>query len=162
LWITYKKKTGKKVGGIFLYKENKFLGGNVFTMSDDKLTVCYGIVERVKNPNWSYGAIIDYLCIKYAKEKGYNRIGFGQDNNLYGHHLSVGLLQYKLNLGLTPKIKDNATIYTTRLIKADKFKNEIVFLGMKNTRYVFYVLKKDKDGKELKLNTDIEIIEGNI
>lgn len=162
LWITYKKKTGKKVGGIFLYKENKFLGGNVFTMSDDKLTVCYGIVERVKNPYWSFGAIIDYLCIKYAKEKGYNRIGFGQDNNLYGHHLSVGLLQYKLNLGLTPKIKDNATIYTTRLIKADKFKNEIVFLGMKNTRYIFYVLKKDKDGKELKLNTDIEIIEGNI
>ena len=162
LWITYKKKTGKKVGGIFLYKDNKFLGGNVFTVSGDKLTVCYGVVERLKIPNWSFGAIIDFLCMKYAKEKGFKRIGFGQDNNLYGHHLSIGLLQYKLNLGLVPHIKDTGTVYTTRFITKDKFKNEIVFLGIKDKKNVFYILKKKSDSEVVKLNTDIEVVRDDI
>lgn len=157
-WMDYKLSMGKKVGGIFIYYKNKFLGGNVFIHTDDKFTVCYGVVEKVKQPNWSLGAIIDFLSIKYAWDLGYKRVGFGQDNNLYGYHLSVGLIQYKLNLGLIPSYKDTNKMYTTRFINTKKFSDCVVFLSIKDGKDVFYVLEKGKLVSHLKLNTSLEII----
>ncbi len=157
-WMDYKIKMGKKVGGIFLFYKGKFLGGNVFTRTDENFTVCYGIVEKIKFPNWSLGAIVDFLCIKYAIDEGCKRVGFGQDNNLYGYHLSTGLLQYKLNLGLTPYIKDNTKIYSTKFVNTDKLNNTIAFLGIKNGKNVFYVLEKTPGNEVLKLNTDLDVL----
>ncbi len=157
-WLTYKMKIGKKVGGIFLYKGKKFLGGNIFTYSDEKFSVGYGAVSKIKNPNWSLGAIADFLSAECAAKLCYKSISFGKDNNLYGYHLSTGLLQYKLNFGLVPSYKSTAEIYSTKIISADKFANSIAFLGVRNGKSVFYVLEKVSTSDDLKLNTDIEVI----
>ncbi len=156
-WLVYKKKMGKKAGGVFLYKDKKFIGGNIFICDDKSFTVGYGIVERLKSPNWSLGALADFLSLKTAQEMGYKRIGFGQDNNLYGHHLSVGLLQYKLNFGLEPWYKDTGIIYSTKFPDIDKLDLPLIFLGIKNKENVFYILQK-KGNEEIKLNTNIQII----
>lgn len=158
LWLDYKKIMGKNVGGIFLYKGKKLLGGNLFIKDETNITVCYGILEKIKEPNWSLGALTDFLCIKYAKELKYKRIGFGTDNNLYGYHLSTGLLQYKLNLGLIPYWKDTAEIYSTKFINVEKFAGTIAFLGIKEGKNIFYVLNKTEAENNLKLNTDMEMI----
>ena len=158
-WLVYKKKSGKKVSAIFLYKDNNFIGGNLILRNNEKFTVVYGIVEKIKTPNWSMGAIVDFLSIRYAKKLGLKRVGFGQDNNLYGYHLSRGLLQYKLNFGLSPSVKNKTQVYSTKFVSKDKFSDYIMFLGIKDDKNVFYVLSKKGLEKDLpKLNTDWEVI----
>jgi len=161
-WLSYKQKTGKKVGAVFLYKGKIFLGGNLFIYTDTGFTVAYGIVEKIKNPNWSLGAVVDFLSLKKGMEFGYKKIGFGQDNNLYGYHLSPGLLQYKLNFGLIPHAKDTTPIYSTKFINYKKFADTIAFLGIKDGENVFYVLKKKGTKEELELNTDLDVIQVRI
>ena len=156
-WLSYKKKMGKNIGGIFLFKDKKFIGGNIFISSDEKITVAYGVIDKLKNPNWSLGALVDYLSLKYASDHGFKRIGFGQDNNLYGHHLSSGLLQYKLNFGMLPGYKEKVEIFSTKFVKMEKFNDPVAFLGIKNNKKVFYILSRSKD-TDYKLNTDLEVI----
>ncbi len=157
-WLLYKTKAGKRVGGVFIYKGNKLLGGNIFIISETGFTITYGIVEKIKYPNWSLGAIADFISVRRAFEMGYKTVGFGQDNNLYGYHLSQGLLQYKLNFGLTPNYKDTDIIYTTKFIDYKKFKDSIIFLGIKDSKKIFYILKKisSKEVSQINLNTDLE------
>ena len=158
-WLLYRKKSGKKVSAIFLYKDKKFIGGNLILRNDEKFTVVYGIVEKLQTPNWSMGAIVDFLSIQFAKKLGHKRVGFGQDNNLYGYHLSRGLLQYKLNFGLLPSIKNKTNVYSTKFVNVEKFSDYIIFLGIKGDNNVFYVLSKKGLDKELpKLNTDWEVV----
>jgi hypothetical protein len=156
-WLSYKRKMGKKIGGIFLYKDKVFLGGNIFIYSDEKITVAYGVIEKLKVPNWSLGALVDYLSLKYASDHGYKRIGFGQDNNLYGYHLSSGLLQYKLNFGMLPGHKEKVQMYSTKFVRMEKFEDAAAFLGMKDKKNVFYVLS-GSENKDYFLNTDLEVI----
>lgn len=156
-WLTYKEKLGKKVSAVFIYKDKRFIGGNLIVRKDNKFTVVYGIVEKIKTPNWSMGAIVDYLSVDYAKKLGYKKVGFGQDNNLYGYHLSKGLLQYKLNFGLSPSIKEKTQIYATKILRSDKLTNGIMFFGLKGKDKVIYVLNKGAI-KEPVLNTDLPVI----
>jgi hypothetical protein len=133
-----------------------------------KITVAYGVVEKLKNPNWSLGALTDYLSLKYASDHGYKRIGFGQDNNLYGHHLSLGLLQYKLNFGMIPGYKEKVEIYSTKFVKMEKLDDPVAFFGIRDNKNVFYVLSKTKpflskpEDKDCYLNTDLEVIRINL
>jgi hypothetical protein len=160
-WFSYKKKMGKKVGGIFLFKDKRFLGGNIFIYSVDKINVVYGVVEKLKNPNWSLGALVDYLSLKYAADRGYQKIGWGQDNNLYGFHLSAGLLQYKLNFGMLPGYKSSSAIYTTKFLRTNKFDKTVIFMGIKSGKNVFYILS-DGSEEDLNLNTDLDVIRGRL
>ncbi|KKR10800.1 MAG: ATP-grasp domain protein [Candidatus Woesebacteria bacterium GW2011_GWA1_39_21] len=162
-WLYYKYKTGKRVGAIFLYKDRKLLGGNIFIYTDSGFTVGYGVVEKIESPNWSLGALVDFLSLQKGMQMGYKKIGFGQDNNLYGYHLSTGLLRYKLNFGLTPGYKETGKIYSTKFVKMDKFDDELIFFGLKDGKYVFYRLVTNDPStagrdKEQSLNTDLEVV----
>ncbi|KKQ48921.1 MAG: biotin carboxylase-like protein [Candidatus Woesebacteria bacterium GW2011_GWC1_38_13] len=158
-WLEEKKTEGKIPGGIFLYKGNRFIGGNIYVRSDNLFNVGFGACEKVENPNWGMGTIVDFLSAEQAKKLGYKKIRYGIDSNLYGHHLSTGLLKYKLNFGLDPVVNSKTQVYSTRFIRTDKFDDTVVFLGIKNNNYVFYVLQKNgSPDEDLKVRTDFEIV----
>lgn len=157
-WLDEKKREGKIPGGIFLYKGDKFIGGNIYIRSDNLFNVGFGACEKIESPNWGMGTIVDFLSAEQAKKLGYKKIRYGIDNNLYGHHLSTGLLKYKLNFGLVPVVNSKTQIYSTRFTNTDKFDNTIAFLGSKDCENVFYILKKQGIDDDLILNTDLQTI----
>ncbi|HLE48409.1 MAG TPA: ATP-grasp domain-containing protein [Patescibacteria group bacterium] len=160
-WLKEKKIKAKKTGAVFIYKGNTLLGGNLFIYGEESLLVGFGAVEKTDTPKWSLGAIVDFICVKHAMETGMKKVSFGIDTNLYGHHLSTGLLTYKLNFGLTPTYKETADLISTKFMNMNKFEDYICFLGIKDGKIVFYLIKTNDKSEPEKpiLNTNLEVIE---
>ncbi len=144
-WFDKKGVGDGKIGAILVYYNGKLIGGNIFTHGE-KFIVGYGIVERPDGVNWNLGALVDFECIKKAKELGYKVISFGKDTNLYGFHLSSGLFSYKARLGLNPEPIEKEGWVTTKFLSFDKFNFPVVFLakdeGDKN--YIQVLYKEEK------------------
>ena len=101
-WLQEKQEKGKKVGAIMAFKNHQLIGGDLFFEVAGRLSVGYGISEKIKGLAGGLGLLLDYCFMEYAQKEGYKEVSFGQDTNLYGHELSSGLLAYKTKLGFYP------------------------------------------------------------
>ncbi len=128
-WFEDKYKQGKEVGAVLAYKDGKLLGGNLLTTLTDVMVIGYGVAQRLPDLRGGLGLLLDYYSIEMALEQGFEQLSFGKDDNLYGAHLSVGLLKYKTKLWLTPKAANKTYWLTTFFKNFDKFENEIAFLA---------------------------------
>src|SRR6185369_7235513 len=120
-YLKDKKELGKITSGIFAYQNGKMVGGELFSDKNGILGIGYGIAERFDELNGGLTLLMDFEFIKYAQENGYKEISFGQDTNLYGHDLSIGLITYKAKLGFTPKLANKAYWFNTFFVNTEKF-----------------------------------------
>lgn len=141
-WHQDKLNQGKKVGATLIYWIDKLIAANLFTVTDEKLSVGYGATASIKLEKWNLGAYVDFKTLEFAKSIGYNTVSFGQDTNLYGHHLNPGLFSYKARLGLTPEPAKKADWITTKFVSFEAFGDEIVFLGKDKDMVITYLLSR--------------------
>ncbi len=127
-WLVKKQKEDKKVAGIFAYKENVLIGGDLVFEVNGRLGAGYGIAERQNSLRGGLGLLLDYFFLVRAQKKGFKEVSFGQDTNLYGADLSTGLFQYKSKLGFTPYPANKAYWTTTYFRNFERFSDLIIFL----------------------------------
>jgi len=120
-WFQDKIKKGKKVGGVFAEKDGDIVSGDIFFEINGRLSVGYGVGERLKELRGGLMVLTDFTFLNYAKENGFAEVSFGQDTNLYGSDLSIGLIAYKTKLGFSPVPANKTFWVTTNFYKLDKF-----------------------------------------
>lgn len=101
-----------EVGGTLIKKFNK----------SPKLSMSYGwMKDEARNAGLATYEV--RLLIDYATSNNYRYLSYGQDNNLYGGHLSVGLHHFKTYYGAKAKItasSDIKSIFITDKVNLDK------------------------------------------
>lgn len=156
-WLEKKEKRGKKVGGIFAFRNGKMIGGDLFFKVGNFLCVGYGVAERIPNLRGGLGLLLDYSSLVYAQKQGYDQISFGQDTNFYGFDLSSGLLLYKTKLGFSPFPATRTYWVTTYFLNFEKFKDSLMFFGGGKEKLKLYVLVRSRQEKpEIYLPEGIE------
>lgn len=128
-WLEKKREKGKKIGGVFAYRNNKMVGGELFSENKGRLGIGYGVAERLNELSGGLTLFMDYKFIEFAKENGYKEVSFGQDTNFYGYGLSKGLIAYKQKLGFYPVPANKTFWLTTYILKFDKFKDGICYFA---------------------------------
>ncbi len=86
---------------IYLKKDGKIIGGVVVKKMADYNSISYAATGR------EYRGIQFYLIqslMQKSIEEGFKTLSYAVDRNLYGHHLSPGLMQYKTRLGFNPRL----------------------------------------------------------
>lgn len=149
-WLDDKTQKGQYVIGVFLYKNGYLLGGNICTLLSNKLSIAYGLISEKFSSGINWGAILDFKTIEYGVQKERNIVSFGQDTNLYGYHLSPGLLSYKSRFGLLPKPQEKKGWVTTKFVSTEKFSDTVFFFSEKNGEFILTCLYKYEkpEGKE--------------
>lgn len=140
-WLANKIKGGKSVYGVLLYDDNGLIGGNLGTLTNEKMTVGYGALLPFDTKH-NLGAFIDFKCIEAGFNWGYKVVSFGQDTNLYGGHLSVGLLSHKARLGLTIEEKADKGFEQLETQELRLRTDTIMFLGKGKILYIIYKNEK--------------------
>lgn len=128
-WLSKREKKGKKLGAALAFQEGKIIGGNLFYQIRKTLSVAYGITERIPGLAGGLGLLLDYYSMVYAQALGCQAISLGQDTNLYGFHLSPGLLFYKVKLGFKPVPATKTGWATTYFLNFERFGEEVMFFG---------------------------------
>jgi hypothetical protein len=139
-WYQEKKGKNKELRAVFLYQDGAFIGGNICTIEADRLSVGYGVVEKREGTSYNMGAFVDFATLLFARELGKGIVSFGQDTNLYGFHLSLGLLSYKCRFGLTaePVLKNG--LVTTKFVHFEHLKDTIAFVSITDSKTTITVL----------------------
>ncbi|OGM33287.1 hypothetical protein A3D00_00165 [Candidatus Woesebacteria bacterium RIFCSPHIGHO2_02_FULL_38_9] len=148
-WLTKKRKKGKKTGAVLAVKENKIIGGDIFFEVNKILGVGYGIAEKIPELSGGLGLLLDYYFLEYAQSLGYKEVSFGQDTNLYGHDLSIGLLTYKSKLGLIPKPSLKTYWVSTYFLNFEKFEGPLMFFTGKNGNLELNIITDDGKVEEM-------------
>lgn len=146
-WLKNKKDKNKKVKGIFAYKDGKIIGGQLFTEAKGILGVSYSASEKIESLAGSLTLLMDYEFLVYAQKKGYKEVSFGQDTNLYGHDLSVGLINYKAKLGFIPHPANKTYYIDPYFFSFDKFDDPVVFFSGEE-ELTMNVIYDSEDAKE--------------
>jgi hypothetical protein len=141
-WLNEKIKKGKKVGAILAYKKGKIIGGDIFFEVYGVLSVGYGIASKEEELSGGLTLLLDYKFMDYAQTLGYREVSLGQDSNLYGFDLSIGLLAYKTKLGFTPLPGKKTYWVTTYFRNFAKF-GEKIMLFTNSEDYLSENLKLD-------------------
>ena len=132
-WLKEKQEKNIKVGAIMAYSGGKLIGGEVFTENKNKLSIGYGFSDRIENLRGDLMLLMDYKFIEYALSLKLSEISFGQDTNLYGTNLRVGLIMYKSKIGFSP-VPANKTIWVnTFVVNKENIKKDLMFFGCKNS-----------------------------
>lgn len=139
-WYADKRAQGKQVGAVFLHQDSIFIGGNICLIGPEKLSVGYGVVEKREGTSYNMGAFVDFATLQFARELGREVVSFGQDTNLYGFHLSVGLLSYKCRFGLTaePSLKNG--LVTTKFIHFEHLNDVVAFMSLNGNKTTISVI----------------------
>jgi hypothetical protein len=139
-WYANKKAQGKQVGAVFLYQDGTFIGGNICLVETEKLSVGYGVVEKRDGTSYNMGAFVDFATLQFARELGREVVSFGQDTNLYGFHLSVGLLSYKSRFGLTAEPSLKSGLFTTKFIHFEHLSEVVAFMTLNGNKTAISVI----------------------
>ncbi|MEO6729178.1 MAG: hypothetical protein ABIM99_04620 [Candidatus Dojkabacteria bacterium] len=99
--------------GIFLFEKNtnKIIGGTLVKKFNDssRLSMSYAWYrDDVRQAGGSTRIVTE--VIKYAIANEFKLVSFGQDSNLYGGHLPIGLMEFKKSWQTKPSITSNAEI----------------------------------------------------
>ncbi len=91
-----------------LFEGKKMLGGTIFTLRDDRLSIAY----RTYQSTWDFAThkcspalYAEYLITSVALEKGYTKLAHGIDFNPYGINSHIGVAIFKLSVGCCPDIE---------------------------------------------------------
>lgn len=147
-WLERKEKAGKQVGAVLASLSGKLIGGNLFFEVGGKLCAGYGVAKKIPELVGGLGLLLDYHFLRFAQEKGYKEVSFGQDTNLYGFDLSCGLLLYKAKLGFTPYPAAKTYWVSTFFRNLEKFAASVMFFGGSEEELIFYVIYKESPQKE--------------
>ena len=161
-WLKRKIEKGKKAGAIFAYRNGNIIGGNVFLEINKILGVGYGVSEKIPEFTGGLSLLLDYFFLEYAQKAGHFKVSFGQDTNLYGHDLSVGLLAYKAKLGFTPFKANKTYSVTTYFLNFEDFDDSIMFFSEKGNDLELNVITKERNEIELRAYLPQGIKRGNI
>lgn len=126
-WLNKKKNKEKKVGGVFAYRNNEMIGGELFFENNKRLGIGYGVAEKLNELSGGLTLLMDYKFLDFAKNKGYREVSFGQDTNFYGYDLSKGLVSYKQKLGFSPVPANKTFWLTTYILDFKKFESGIYY-----------------------------------
>lgn len=91
--------------GTFFYapESNELIGGAI--VKYDKKKGVAMIAYAAYNGNFSQAELsirTFYEVIEHSRQNGFHQISYGMDSNLFGEHLSMGLMEYKASLGFRP------------------------------------------------------------
>ena len=75
----------------------------------NKLSMSYGWTDE-ESKKLGIATYEVYILLEYCIEKSIGRFSYGQDDNLYGGHLSIGLHNFKTYFGATPRVTKSALI----------------------------------------------------
>ncbi|MBI4453193.1 HEAT repeat domain-containing protein, partial [Candidatus Woesearchaeota archaeon] len=92
---------------MYIKKNGKVIGGIIIGKSGGAYSVSYASTdsqERKQYRNMQFYLV--QRMIRRSIEEKKTILNYGIDTNLYGHHLSTGLMQSKLNAGFTPSSVD--------------------------------------------------------
>lgn len=149
-WLAKKIQKGITVGAVVVRQREKLIGGELFFVVNHRLSIGYGVAKRVDGLAGGLTLLMDYQFMNYAQKKGFNEISFGVDDNLYGAHLSVGLLAYKAKLGFTPQPAPK-TYWVSSFIQKpacrqagpEAFSDPVIFFGGTKKSLEMVVLSKE-------------------
>ena len=92
--------------GIYLKKDGKVIGGIVARKFSDHYSISYSATDtRIVRGIQSF---LVQTLMRQSIMEGLKRLNYGVDTNLYGHHLSTGLMQFKTGLGFQPQRSANS------------------------------------------------------
>lgn len=141
-WLKDKKDKGIIFGAVLAYREGKLIGGNLFHRIKDRLSLGYGVAERIEGLVGGLGLLLDYYSLLHAQKSGFRLISFGQDENFYGFHLSSGLFFYKAKLGLKPVPAYNTAWATTFFLNLAKFDEQLLFFVQEGEEFILNLIYK--------------------
>ena len=150
-WFSQKLKSGKKVGGVFAFKGKEMIGGDLFHLSNNRLSASFGVYEDLPTLAGSLGLIIDYQFLIEAQRQGYKEVSFGQDTNLYGFHLTSGLMFYKAKLGFSPVPAVKTEYTSTFFVNFTKFADPIMFFVKDGDGLKLIIITKESQTEEIYL-----------
>jgi len=89
--------------GIYLKKDGKVIGGVITSYAQGIYVIGYAATDRTAG----FKNLQFYLMqrvLRRSIEEGRPTLSYGIDTNLYGHHLSTGLMRAKISAGFTPHV----------------------------------------------------------
>ncbi|MHB8154750.1 MAG: ATP-binding protein [Candidatus Omnitrophota bacterium] len=90
--------------GVYLKKEGKLVGGIILKKLGSGYSISYAATDsEIRQEVRSMQFFLMQHMIQLSNEKRYTKLGYGVDTNLYGHHLSTGLMQAKIKSGFKPR-----------------------------------------------------------
>ncbi len=113
----FMKKTGRT--GIYLRQGKDIVAGVIIQKLFNVYSISFLAIDsqfRKTYHNYNVGFFLLREVIKKSMEKGHSRLLHGVDTNLYGHHLSIGLMLAKKRYGFLPH-----PIRETELMKITQF-----------------------------------------
>lgn len=90
--------------GVFAYRDSVCIGGTLVRDYGEYYALSYSAYPQFSRKELEVGLgvlLFDAIYQRSATEKR-PRVSYGRDTNVYGFHLSMGLLEYKLSIGCTP------------------------------------------------------------
>ena len=78
------------------------------------------------------------LLVEYALSKQKNTLSFGMDTNLYGGHLSTGLLYFKQRWGTNPIIPENLDGKTRQIVVSSSSEKDFSFFYLEDNNLKQY------------------------
>jgi len=118
---------------------NEIVGGTLVKKMKEKMSMSYGWANKEER-RLGIATHEVFILLDYAISKGYKKLSFGQDNNLYGGHLSLGLHHFKTYWNTKPKITVSSE------------KKGIVFNINSDKSFCFYLLNEDNSLYLKKIN----------
>lgn len=118
---------GFPIEAVSLYKGNTYLGGVIYRILDEQLTINYRTFLKEFDVKTPIGAsmIADYFVYKKAIELHKSTVSHGRDRNLYGLHSGLGLPLFKLHAGAKPKIRPSKDLVFYSRISNDFVGNTV-------------------------------------
>ncbi|MCW1930495.1 MAG: GNAT family N-acetyltransferase [Candidatus Kerfeldbacteria bacterium] len=105
---SYAELSDVPLSGVWAHRAGVFLGGTIVRDYGNYYALSYSAYPQFDRKELEVGLgvpLFDQVYQRSAAE-GRKRISYGMDTNMYGFHLSMGLLEYKLSIGCTPAPKD--------------------------------------------------------
>lgn len=90
--------------GVFAYRDSVCIGGTLVRDYSDYYALSYSAFPQFSRKELEVGLgvlLFDAIYQRSSVEKR-SRVSYGRDTNVYGFHLSAGLLEYKLSIGCVP------------------------------------------------------------
>jgi hypothetical protein len=88
--------------GLHLFDGEDLVAGVLVKSRPERCSVAYGAFDPVRRRGLDLEHYLILRAIERAGASGRPRVSRGMDTNRYGHHLSLGLVPYKLRLGFRP------------------------------------------------------------
>lgn len=93
---------------VFAYRDGELLGGTLVRDYGHYYALSYSAYPQFARKELEVGLGAPLFSVVYCRSvaESRHRVSYGIDTNMYGMHLSVGLLEYKLSIGCAPVAKE--------------------------------------------------------